>query len=206
MCPPIAAFLRFCFGLWSPHLHNLRAKSPIVSSPHTKYSRFWETRAGDRARSALRGVERSQLFERGRLYPKPRRHGRTSCWLDPVAIDPGCVKTSPSRECAELFSLSSSPNSGRKHFGFQIDEIETEFPHADWTQEFSCNQDPKRTVDPSAILTARASFRSCSRFPICLNSQTGAGLFAPIRRQKQRASDAWSSLTLSDASCGSRCL
>jgi hypothetical protein len=52
-------------------------------------------------------------------------HGRTCCWLDPVAMD------------------------------------------------------PKRTVDPSAILTARVSFRSCPRFPICLHSQTGAGLFAP---------------------------
>src|SRR3982074_720744 len=50
---------------------------------------------------------------------------------------------------------------------------------------------PKRTVDPSAILTARASFRSCSRFPICLHSQTGAGLFRPLSEGKQRASDAW---------------
>src|SRR5664279_3033570 len=33
-------------------------------------------------------------------------------------IDPGCVKTSPSRKFAELFSLSSSPNNGRKHFWF----------------------------------------------------------------------------------------
>jgi hypothetical protein len=53
MCPPIAAFLRFCFGLWSLHLHNLRSKSAIVSGKHLKYSRFWETRAGDGARSAL---------------------------------------------------------------------------------------------------------------------------------------------------------
>jgi hypothetical protein len=52
-------------------------------------------------------------------------------------------------------------------FGFQIDEIETEFLHADWAPVFSRNQDPKRTVNPSAIRTARASFRSCSRFPIC---------------------------------------
>jgi hypothetical protein len=29
-----------------------------------KYSRFWETRAGDRARSALGGVGRSQLRQR----------------------------------------------------------------------------------------------------------------------------------------------
>ena len=35
---------------------------------------------------------------------------------------------------------------------------------------------PKRTVDPSAILTARAGV---VLDPICLHSQTGAGLFAP---------------------------
>src|SRR6267378_1849750 len=32
--------------------------------------------------------------------------------------DPGCVKTCRSQECAELFSLSSSLSSGRKHFWF----------------------------------------------------------------------------------------
>jgi hypothetical protein len=37
----------------------LGAKSPIVSGLHLKYSRFLETRGGDRARSALRGVGRS---------------------------------------------------------------------------------------------------------------------------------------------------
>src|ERR1700687_3093449 len=34
------------------------------------------------------------------------------------AIDPGCVKTCTSQECAELFSQSSSLSSGRKHFWF----------------------------------------------------------------------------------------
>jgi tripartite-type tricarboxylate transporter receptor subunit TctC len=33
---------------------------------------------------------------------------------DKGAINAGCAKTNASRECAELFSLSSSPNSGRK--------------------------------------------------------------------------------------------
>ena len=33
-------------------------------------------------------------------------------------FDPGCVKTCMSRECAELFSLSSSHSSGRKYFWF----------------------------------------------------------------------------------------
>jgi len=39
--------------LYTPNWHNLGAKSSIVSSPHLKYSRFSETRARDRARSAL---------------------------------------------------------------------------------------------------------------------------------------------------------
>jgi hypothetical protein len=58
-CPPIEAFCELAVRLYTPKLNNLGAKSPIVSSPHMKYSRFWETRAGDRARSALRGVGRS---------------------------------------------------------------------------------------------------------------------------------------------------
>src|SRR6266566_10011946 len=33
-------------------------------------------------------------------------------------FDSGCVKTCTSQECAELFSLSSSLSSGRKHFWF----------------------------------------------------------------------------------------
>src|SRR6476661_9849339 len=33
-------------------------------------------------------------------------------------FNPGCVKTCTSQECAELFSLSSSLSSGRKHFWF----------------------------------------------------------------------------------------
>ena len=58
-CPPIGAFCELAMCLYTPNLNNLGAKSPIVSSQHRKYSRFWETRAGDRARSALRGVGRS---------------------------------------------------------------------------------------------------------------------------------------------------
>jgi hypothetical protein len=41
--------------LYTPNLNNLGAKSPIVSGLHLKYSRFSETRARDRVRSALRG-------------------------------------------------------------------------------------------------------------------------------------------------------
>src|SRR5258708_10221056 len=69
--------------LYTPNLNNLGAKSPIVSALHLKYSRFWETRARDRARSALRGVGRSpnQVFLRKR---KPQalncpRRGKQKC-------------------------------------------------------------------------------------------------------------------------------
>jgi hypothetical protein len=58
-CPPIGVFCELAMCLYTPNLNNLGAKSPIVSNPHRKYSRFLETRAGDRARSALRGVGRS---------------------------------------------------------------------------------------------------------------------------------------------------
>src|SRR6266404_5218375 len=60
-CNPISArqlrlFCEFAARLYTPNLHNLGAKSSIVSGLHLKYSRFLETRARDRARSALRGV------------------------------------------------------------------------------------------------------------------------------------------------------
>src|SRR5258707_6208518 len=48
--------------LHTPNLNNLRAKLPIVSGLHLKYSRFLETATRDRARSALRGVGRSDHF------------------------------------------------------------------------------------------------------------------------------------------------
>jgi hypothetical protein len=60
-CPPIGAFCEFAMCLYTPNLNNLGAKSPIVSNPYGKYSRFLETRAGDRVRSALRGVGRSTI-------------------------------------------------------------------------------------------------------------------------------------------------
>ena len=57
--PTSARQLRLSVNLLSvsilPKLNNLGAKSPIVSGLHLKYSRFLETRARDRARSALRG-------------------------------------------------------------------------------------------------------------------------------------------------------
>jgi short chain dehydrogenase len=53
-CLLIAAFCELSLCLYAPNY--LRVKSPIVSGLHLKYSRFLVTRAGDRARSALRGV------------------------------------------------------------------------------------------------------------------------------------------------------
>ena len=53
--PLIADFCELAVRLYTPKLYNLGAKSPIVSGLHLKYSRFSETRARDRARSALRG-------------------------------------------------------------------------------------------------------------------------------------------------------
>src|SRR5260370_29014076 len=72
-CPLIAGFCRFSSRLQAPNSNNLRAKSPIVSGQYLKYSRFWETRAGDQARSALRGVGRSlnQVFLRKRRPQAP---------------------------------------------------------------------------------------------------------------------------------------
>src|SRR5258708_21313967 len=49
------AFCELAVRLYTPNLNNLGAKSPIVSGLRLKYSRFLETRARDRARSALRG-------------------------------------------------------------------------------------------------------------------------------------------------------
>src|SRR6266446_6791050 len=43
---------------------------------------------------------------------------KSDFWAVRSAFDPGCVKTCTSQECAELFSLSSSLSSGRKHFWF----------------------------------------------------------------------------------------
>jgi len=46
-CPPIGGFCEFYLRLYTPNLNNLSAKSPIVSIPHMKYSRFGETLGGD---------------------------------------------------------------------------------------------------------------------------------------------------------------
>jgi hypothetical protein len=40
-------------GLQAPDFANCGPESPKVSSPTPKYSRFWETAAGDRVRSTL---------------------------------------------------------------------------------------------------------------------------------------------------------
>jgi hypothetical protein len=86
--------------------HTLEVFSEVKAARRSCVSRA--TMHGGRSISAKATVE---MTRRPLLFITPlsvhRRHGRTSCWLDPVAIDPGRVKTSPSRECAELFSLSS---------------------------------------------------------------------------------------------------
>ena len=77
-----------------------------------------------------------------------RFQGKTGSHLLRASIshlDPGCVKTRTNQECAELFSLSSSPSGGREYFWFLIDGIETEFLRADCASEFSRSQDPRRT-------------------------------------------------------------
>jgi hypothetical protein len=48
----MAGFCDFVTGLQAPNLVTLAAKLPTVSGGRLKYSRFWETRAGDRVRSA----------------------------------------------------------------------------------------------------------------------------------------------------------
>src|SRR5258705_12996692 len=57
----------------------------------------------------------------------PKYLGDVRCWVNSgkhmlawsfSGFDPGCVKTCTSQECAELFSLSSSLSSSRKHFWF----------------------------------------------------------------------------------------
>jgi hypothetical protein len=76
-CPPIADFCEMAVRLYTPNLNNLGAKSPIVSGLHLKYSRFLETRAGDRARSALRGVGGSTANHDHHIDPilDERSHG-----------------------------------------------------------------------------------------------------------------------------------
>jgi hypothetical protein len=56
----------------------------------------------------------------------------------------GCVKTCARDEGAELFSLLSSPDSGRQRFVFQIDEVETKFLYANSISEFSHSLGPSR--------------------------------------------------------------
>src|SRR6266481_8351725 len=65
---------------------------------------------------AARGV--MQLAGRSGDVRSWRQSGRHMLVWSFSAFDPGCVKTCTSQECAELFSLSSSLSSGRKHFWF----------------------------------------------------------------------------------------
>ena len=51
----MAGFCELVTSLQALILGILTAKWPIVSGGHLKNSRFWETAAGDRVRSTLRG-------------------------------------------------------------------------------------------------------------------------------------------------------
>jgi hypothetical protein len=59
--PPMAGFCKLAVGLQTPNVAPSREKSPIVSGGCLKYSRFWETAARDRVRSALLGRAPVQL-------------------------------------------------------------------------------------------------------------------------------------------------
>jgi hypothetical protein len=78
-----------------------------------------------RAFAALRFMT-NRMTASGTLRHPPMSALRSLAGVDrtwrgqPISVenDPGCVKTCTSQECAELFSLSSSLSSGRKHFWF----------------------------------------------------------------------------------------
>ena len=57
----MAGFCELAVGLWTPNLAASRAKLPKVSGHMPKYSRFWETTAGDRVRSTLPGGRGSAI-------------------------------------------------------------------------------------------------------------------------------------------------
>src|SRR5229473_2736802 len=66
-----------------------------------------------------------------------------------------------------VFSIVFLPIAAASTFGFQIDEIETEFLHADWTLEFSRNQDPNvwsgRALQEDFVELAVAVLHQCIR-------------------------------------------
>src|SRR5450759_5219986 len=70
--PPMAGYCELATSLQAPIFGILRPKSPIVSGGHQKKSRFWETAAGDRVRSALRGRSNdSKATEFRVMVPEP---------------------------------------------------------------------------------------------------------------------------------------
>lgn len=58
----MAGFCKLAVSLLAPTFGILRRKEPIVSAVHLKNSRFWETAAGDRVRSALRGLSNDRIL------------------------------------------------------------------------------------------------------------------------------------------------
>jgi hypothetical protein len=91
----MAGFCQLAGGLQAPNLATSREKSPIVSGGYLKYSRFWETAAGDRVRSVLVAgltVQTRQILwlcrrETGNSEPALRADGGSAetSWSDPTA-------------------------------------------------------------------------------------------------------------------------
>jgi hypothetical protein len=57
----MAGFCELATSLRAPIFGILGTNLPIVSGKHLKNSRFWETAAGDKVRSALRGGRGSAI-------------------------------------------------------------------------------------------------------------------------------------------------
>ena len=81
--PPMAGFCELAIGLRAPELGSPGAKSPIVSGGYLKYSRFRETEAGDRVRSALRGRANGK-------YRQILRHNRPQTGNAKPSLRRGC--------------------------------------------------------------------------------------------------------------------
>ena len=81
--PTSARQLRLSVNLLSvsilPKLNNLGAKSPIVSGPHLKYYRFWETAAGDRFDLHCMAVRQCYLLWSPTIRAKKRGFSMVQC-------------------------------------------------------------------------------------------------------------------------------
>src|SRR6202043_4032976 len=82
----MAGFCELAVGLQAPDVASSRAKSLIVSGGRLKYSRFWETRAADGVRSALRGRACSATRPIFRLGHRQIGNRAVSAGGDPHAL------------------------------------------------------------------------------------------------------------------------